>query len=460
MNDRLRVLVVEDQPAVAKALSLLLDLHDVPHVVAGSAAAALSVASAEPLAAVVQDMNFAPGETSGAAGVELFHRLRALDPGLPVFLLTAWASLETAVDLVRQGAADYVQKPWDDAKLVAALAAVVDSRSAAVSAGRERRELARSRAEIARDHDLRGLVYESPAMHRALSLALQIAGSDAPVLMTGPSGAGKERIAEIVQANSRRAAGPFVKVNVGAIPAELMEAELFGAEPGAYTGLKGRRVGHFEAADGGTLFLDEIDSLPLQGQVKLLRVVQSGELMRLGSSRSQHVDVRVLSASNAALDVAMAEGRFREDLYFRLAVLEIRVPGLAERGEDVLPLARHFLSRFAAERGEPMRLSRAAEGALLAHAWPGNVRELENRVRRACLVAPRTEIDAADLGLAPGEPPPPLSADEQEGRDELLRRLAAEEGNVSRVADGMGISRQALYRRMARLGIELERRPR
>jgi DNA-binding NtrC family response regulator len=460
MPDRLRVLIVEDQPAVGKALSLLLDVHDVAHVVTTSPAEALAVARGEPLAAVVQDMNFAPGETSGAAGVELFHQLREIDPSLPVFLLTAWASLETAVDLVRQGAADYVQKPWDDARLVAALAAVVDARSAAAEHGRQRHELARARAELGRAHDLRGLVYESPAMHRAVALALQIAGSDAPVLLTGPSGAGKERVAEIIQGESRRAGGPFVRVNVGAIPAELMEAELFGAEPGAYTGLRSRRVGHFEAADGGTLFLDEIDSLPLAGQVKLLRVVQSGELMRLGSSRAQRVDVRVISATNAALETAMAQGRFREDLYFRLNVLEIRVPGLAERREDVLPLARHFLSRFAAERGEPLRLSAAAEGALLAHAWPGNVRELENRVRRACLVAARAEIEASDLGLAPGEPPPPLSSGEQAERDDLLGQLAAAEGNVSRVAEALGISRQALYRRMARLGIELERRPR
>jgi DNA-binding NtrC family response regulator len=462
MPERLRVLIVDDQPPVVKALSVLFDLNDLPHVVATTPEAALEVARAEPLAAVVQDMNFQPHETSGEGGVALFRRLREIDPALPVFLLTAWASLQTAVELVREGAADYLQKPWDDAKLVESLRGVVDARSAALAGERERRELAASRAALASSHDLRGLVYESAAMHRAVSLALHVAPSDAPVLLTGPSGAGKERIAEIVQANSRRRGGPFVRVNVGAIPAELMEAELFGAEPGAYTGLRGRRVGHFEAADGGTLFLDEIDSLPLAGQVKLLRVLQSGELQRLGSSRPHQVDVRVLSATNSPLEAAMHAGRFRQDLYFRLNVLEIQVPGLAERRPDVLPLARHFLTRFAAERGEPMRLSAAAEGALLAHSWPGNVRELENRVRRACLVAPRTEIAPADLGLAGGEPPAPpqLAPGEQAEREELLRLLAAEVGNVSRVAEALGITRQALYRRMARLGVELERRPR
>jgi len=462
MDNRLRVLIVDDQPAVARALSVLLDIHDIPNVVAATPEEALAVAEGEVLGAVLQDMNFVPNETSGRAGVDLFRRLRDHDPGVPIFLLTAWASLETAVELVREGAVDYVQKPWDDAKLVATLQALLRTRAAAVVDERHRGELSAARATLAREHDLRGLVYASLALHRAVALAIQVAPSDAPVLITGPSGAGKERVAEIIQANSRRRGAPFVRVNVGAIPAELMEAELFGAEAGAYTGLKGRRVGHFEAADGGTLFLDEIDSLPLAGQVKLLRVLQGGELLRLGSSRAQRVDVRVLSATNAALPKAIAEGRFREDLYFRLDVVEIRVPGLAERPEDVLPLARHFLTTFAAERGEPLRLSAAAEGALLGHPWPGNVRELENRIRRASLLATGVEIGVADLGLGAGtgEAPPPLSPDAEGERAELLSLLAGDEGNVSRVADRLGISRQALYRRMARLGIELERRPR
>jgi DNA-binding NtrC family response regulator len=458
----MRVLIVDDQPAVARALSVLFDLHDIPNVVAATPGEALAVASGEPLGAVVQDMNFSPNETSGRDGVELFRRLRERDPALPIFLITAWASLETAVELVREGAADYVQKPWDDAKLVATLQGLVRAREAALVGDRQRVELGAARAALERDHDLRGLVYASPALHRALTLALQVAPSDAPVLFTGPSGAGKERVAEIVQANSPRRTAAFVRVNVGAIPAELMEAELFGAEAGAYTGLKGRRIGHFEAADGGTLFLDEIDSLPLAGQVKLLRVLQGGELLRLGSSRAQKVDVRVLSATNASLPKAIAEGRFREDLYFRLDVVEIRVPGLAERPEDVLPLARHFVATFAAERGEPLRMSAAAEAALLAHAWPGNVRELENRIRRASLLATGVEVTPGDLGLveSDAEAPAPLSPLAELERAELLRAIAAEDGNVSRVADRLGISRQALYRRMARLGIELERRPR
>jgi DNA-binding NtrC family response regulator len=461
MTAALRVLIVDDQAAVARALAVLLDVHDIPHVVASTPEEALRIAAREPLGAVLQDMNFAPSETSGRAGVELFRRLRERDPGLPIFLLTAWASLETAVELVREGAVDYVQKPWDDAKLVATLQGLLRARAGIVAGEHERRELAAARAELQRTHDLCGLVYASPAMHRAVTLALQVAPSDAPVLISGPSGAGKERIAEIVQANSRRRDAPFVRVNVGAIPAELMEAELFGAEAGAYTGARGRRSGHFETADGGTLFLDEIDSLPLAGQVKLLRVLSGGELLRLGSSRAQRVDVRVISATNAALPRAIAEGRFREDLYFRLDVVEIAVPPLAERREDVLPLARHFLAAFAAERGQPLRLAAAAEAALLAHAWSGNVRELENRVRRASLLVAGSEVTPADLGLgASAAASKPLAPDDEAERAELVALLQAEEGNVSRVADRLGISRQALYRRMARLDIELERRPR
>ncbi|HEV8242097.1 MAG TPA: sigma 54-interacting transcriptional regulator, partial [Thermoanaerobaculia bacterium] len=234
MAERLRVLIVDDQPAVARALSVLFDIHDIPNVVAGTPEEAMEVAAGEVLGAVVQDMNFAPNETSGRAGVELFRKLRDHDPGVPIFLITAWASLETAVELVREGAVDYVQKPWDDAKLVATLQALLRTRAAAVVDTRSRGELAAARAALAREHDLRGLVYASPALHRAVALAIQVAPSDAPVLLTGPSGAGKERIAEIVQANSRRRDAPFVRVNVGASPAELMEAELFGAEAGAY----------------------------------------------------------------------------------------------------------------------------------------------------------------------------------------------------------------------------------
>ena len=253
-------------------------------------------------------MNFRPGATSGDEGVALFRAIRKADPELPVLLMTAWTSLETAVALVREGADDYLGKPWDDAKLVSSVRNLLQAARARGESARRRTERSASRAELAARYDLRGLVYESDAMHRVVSLAVKIAAADVPVLVTGPNGAGKEKLAEIVQANSRGAAGPFVKVNVGALPDELLESELFGAEAGAYTGASRPRPGRFEAADGGTLFLDEIGTLPLDGQVKLLRVLQSGEFERLGSNQTRRVDVRVIGATNTDLPQAIREG--------------------------------------------------------------------------------------------------------------------------------------------------------
>ena len=460
MTDKLRVLVVDDQPAVVTALAVLFDLHDIPNCGAGSPAEACRLAAAETLGAVVMDMNFAPHVTSGEEGVELFNSLREIDPDLPIVVITAWASLEAAVDLVKAGAADYLEKPWQDDRLVGAVRNLVELRSVRQENRRLRAQFQQTRTELAEKHELSGIVYRSPAMHGVVSLAVSVANSAAPVLITGPSGSGKEMLAEIVQANSTRRDGPFVRVNVGAIPEELMESELFGAEAGAYTGITGRRIGHFETADQGTIFLDEIDGLSLAGQVKLLRVLQSGEFRRLGNSNALKADVRVISATNADLVAAVAEGRFREDLYYRLNVVELRVPSLAERADDVLPLARHFLEQYSPNAA--LELADGAANTLLDHEWPGNVRELENRIQRATVVADGESIRAVDLGI--GDPgrhlPHPLDDDDISERNRLLEVLDGHRGVVAHAADELGISRQALYRKMERLGIELERRPR
>ncbi|MEX1311530.1 MAG: sigma-54 dependent transcriptional regulator [Candidatus Sulfomarinibacteraceae bacterium] len=449
----LRVLVVDDQPAVVTALGVLFDLHGIPNVGVGSPDEARRIASGETLGAVVMDMNFSPHVTTGEEGVELFHALREIDPELPIVVITAWASLEAAVDLVKAGAADYLEKPWQDDSLLAAVRNLVELR-------RVRLENRRLRAGLSDGHDLCGIVYRSSAMHEVVSLAVSVADSPAPVLITGPSGSGKEKLAEIVQANSSRRHRPFVRVNVGAIPEELMESELFGAEAGAYTGITGRRIGHFETADGGTLFLDEIDGLSLSGQVKLLRVLQSGEFRRLGSSVARSVDARIISATNADLATEVAAGRFREDLFYRLNVVELRVPALAHRTDDVLPLARHFLERHACD--PPLELADDAARALCGHHWPGNVRELENRIQRASVVAAGGSINADDPGIGRTDHPrsTPVNDDDLAERDALLRALDQHGGVVAHAADELGISRQALYRRMARFGIELERRPR
>jgi DNA-binding NtrC family response regulator len=462
MTSTLRVLIIDDQAPVVKALQILLDIHGIPSIAAATPEEACRIAAGETLGAVIQDMNFTPNQTSGEEGAELFRALRRIDPQLPILLMTAWASLEAAVELIKQGASDYIEKPWNDEKLLASLTNLIELRRLEVENRQLRADLEGSHQELASAHDLCGIVYASAAMHRVVSLAVNVSGSDAPVMITGASGSGKERIAEIIQANSRRRSRPFIRVNVGAIPEELIESELFGAEAGAYTGIRQRRIGHFETADGGTLFLDEIDALSLAGQVKLLRVLQSGELQRLGSSQTRKVDVRIISASNARLREQIEDGVFREDLYYRLNVVELALPALANRRDDILPLAHHFLAHYAEQHCSGMpTLSTEAETALLDYSWPGNVRELENRIQRALVVSPAETISAEDLDLTGLEAEAePLSDADLAERELVLAALSRAHGVVAHAADELGISRQALYRRMARLEIELERRPR
>ena len=453
----MKVLVVEDQAAVAQALCVLLRLNDIPCASVATPAQALAALDGDEVGLVIQDMNFSPGATSGEEGMDLFRRLRARRPGLPVLVLTAWTSLETAVRMMKDGASDYMGKPWDDARLLAAVRALLETGAAA----RASAPLGRgSREELARRHDLRDIVYESEAMHRVVSLAVQVAAADVPVLITGPNGVGKEKLAEIVQANSGRKGRPFVKVNAGALPDELLESELFGAEAGAYTGAVRRRTGRFEAADGGTLFLDEIGNLSAAGQAKLLRVLQSGDFERLGSSETRQVDVRVLAATNADLRERLRQGSFRQDLFFRLNVIELAVPALRDRAEDVLPLAQRFLWQLAGPGQPPRRLTDTAREALRGHDWPGNVRELMNRVQRATLVASAPELTPEDLGFGDACALPAAMAGDVGERQQLERVLVESGGQVSRAAQRLGLSRQALYRRMEKLGISLERRPR
>ena len=440
------VLVIDDNPAVATALDVLFSLHDIDTVGADAPEAGLALLERGGIDLVIQDMNFRADTTSGEEGVALFRRIRERHPDMPVILLTAWTRLESAVDLVKAGAADYVGKPWDDHKMLASVNNLLElseaHRELAVRTGEERSR----RAALARQHDLRGLVYDDVASETVLALALQVARSELPVLVTGPNGAGKEKYAEIIHANSAVKSGPFVAVNCGALPHDLIEAELFGAEPGAYTGAGNKpRAGKFEAADGGTLFLDEIGTLPPAGQVKLLRVLETGRFQRLGSHAERSVKVRVVSATNADLPAMIAEGAFREDLYYRLNAIELRLPPLAKRPRDILPLARHFLP-------PGRQFSEAAERALLRHPWPGNVRELRNVVQRAALLSgDRIEPDA--LGLpSPGTTTAAHAGDEPD-RAAIEAALQRHQGVLAQAAAELGLSRQALYRRLDRLGI-------
>ncbi|MBL9014656.1 MAG: sigma-54-dependent Fis family transcriptional regulator [Myxococcales bacterium] len=455
----MKVLIVDDQRSICTALELLFEHHKIETLTASSPAEVLGLIAKEDVGVVVQDMNFTANKTSGEEGMALFRAIRALDGELPVILMTAYASIESVVTLIKEGAIDYFAKPWDDHKLVTTVKNLLALRELARENTRMRARSRRARQSVEVKHDLCGLVYSSEAMHAVVSLAVSVAPSDAPILITGPNGAGKEKLAEIVQANSRRRDKPFVKVNAGGLPDELLEAELFGAEPGAFTGATKQRVGRFEAAHGGTLFLDEIGNLSMVGQQKLLRVLQTGEFERLGSSTTRKVDVRIISATNVDLSKAIAKGTFREDLYFRLNVIELRVPPLADRTDEIIPLAERFLAKLAPEGQPPATLSPAARDVLLAYDWPGNVRELQNRMQRATLVCKDGTIEPGDLGLDESAAAP---ADEEldPERAATEEALVRAKGVVSKAAASLGLSRQALYRRMRRLDIVLERLPR
>jgi DNA-binding NtrC family response regulator len=439
------VLVIDDNPGVGTALEMLFGLHDITTLTAASPQAGLASLGAHQIDLVIADMNFSADTTSGQEGMALFRDIRARYPDMPVILLTAWTHLESAVQLVKAGAADYVAKPWDNDRLLSAVENLLELSESVREAARLHLEREQQRARLAKTYDLCGVVYASQAMASAVELACRVARADVPVLITGPNGSGKERIAAIVHANSAVHAGPFVAVNCGALPADLIEAELFGAEAGAFTGANRARVGRFESADGGTLFLDEIGNLPLPGQVKLLRVLESGQFEPLGSSRTRSTRVRVISATNAELPQMIRQGLFREDLYYRLNTIEIPLPALAARPADILPLAEHFL-------GPGLALGDDARHALLQHGWPGNVRELRNVLERARLLASAGEVKVADLNLPTLKGPGTLEEDGL-NRSAIEASLRAAGGNVSRAAASLGLSRQALYRRMERLGL-------
>jgi len=439
------VLVIDDNPAVAQALSLLFGLHDIRTLTAFTPQKGLALLTHERVDLVIADMNFSADTTSGEEGAALFRALRAPQPALPVIVRTAWTHLESAVQLVKAGAADYIGKPWDNDKLLATVENLLELAETTRERQRLQEEQRRRRERLAEQYDLCDIVFASDAMERVVELACRVARADVRVLITGPNGAGKERIAQIVHANSAIRSGPFVAVNCGAIPAELIEAELFGAEAGAYTGANRARTGRFEAANGGTLFLDEIGDLPLAGQVKLLRVLETGQFEMLGSSKTRTAQARILSATNADLPALIREGRFREDLYYRLNVIDIAVPPLAERPADILPLARHFL-------GAGLQLSEDAAAALQAHDWPGNVRELRNSIERAKLLARERVVAAADLNLPAVTRAAPRET-ENFSKEVLEATLREAGGNISRAAQSLGLSRQALYRRLERFNL-------
>jgi DNA-binding NtrC family response regulator len=441
-----RLLVVDDQADVLEALRLLGKSAGLDVRTATSPAAALALAETESFDVALIDLNYARDTTSGREGIDLLSRLRELDADLPVVVITAWGSVEGAVEAMRRGARDYVQKPWDNARLIATLRAQVELVGALRATRRLEAEAARGRGEA-----LPELVTESRAMAAVMRVLERIGPSEASVLVTGEHGTGKEVVARWLHAASPRAARAFVAVNAGGLGSGVLDSELFGHVRGAFTDAHADRTGCFELADGGTLFLDEIANMPAAQQAKLLRVLQIGEVTPVGSSRVRKTDVRVIAATNADIGAEVAAGRFREDLLYRLNTVEIRLPPLRERREDIARLAAIFL---AAQRRRATLAPESVE-ALLAHSWPGNVRELEHVIERAVLLAHGDVITVEDLALRGRDAPRKLedmTLDEVE-RYLIERALAAHGGNVSEAARALGLSRSALYRRLQSLGV-------
>jgi DNA-binding NtrC family response regulator len=448
-----RILVADDQPDVLEALRLLLKSEGYEVETAASPAGVLKALEGREFDALLIDLNYARDTTSGHEGLDLLARLQTLDNTLPVVVMTAWGSVELAVEAMRRGARDFIQKPWDNARLLAILRSQVEL-------SRALREGQRLEAEnrLLRAEAQPSIVAKSPAMQSVLALVQRVAPSDANVLITGEHGVGKEVVARSLHALSHRASKPMVIVNAGGIPEGVFESEFFGHVKGAFTDAKTDRAGRFELASGGTLFLDEIANVPLNQQAKFLRVIETGEVQRLGSSQTHRVDVRLLAATNADLREEVAAGRFREDLLFRLNTIEIHLPPLRERREDILPLAYSFLSQYSNRYRRPLSgFDYAAEQALKAYPWPGNVRELNHAIERAVLMAQGSTVSVRDLGLQPSEPATEhLEGMPLEEAERLLIRKALKrfQGNISQAAHSLGLSRSALYRRLERYGIK------
>ena len=448
-----RILIADDQPDVLEALRLLLKSEGYATEAVKSPAAALKAVEARDFALVLMDLNYARDTTSGAEGLELLQKLMALDATLPVVVMTAWASVDVAVEAMRRGARDFVTKPWDNPRLLAIVRNQIDLGSAVRAYRRLQQE-----TQLLRTGGKAGptLIAQSPAMRPVLDIIARVGPSDANVLITGENGTGKGLVAQALHNISVRAGKPFLSVNMGGLPEGIFESELFGHVRGAFTDAKADRAGRFELADGGTLFLDEIGNIPLSQQAKILRTIETGEFERVGSSRTFHANVRLVSATNSDLNAEVAAGKFRQDLLFRLNTIQLHLPPLRDRREDIELLAQHFLKAHVARYSKAITgFDPAALDAMRAYAWPGNVRELDHAVERGVLMAGSKIIRTPDLGLAAGNAAPRLDEMSIEEVEAFLikKTLARCDGNARKAAEELGLSRSAFYRRLEKYGL-------
>jgi DNA-binding NtrC family response regulator len=452
IDKAVRILIADDQPDVLEALRLLLKAEGYQiEAVTSPAAVAASLESRE-FDVLLMDLNYTRDTTSGQEGLDLLARIQSIDVMLPVIVMTAWGSVELAVEAMRRGARDFVQKPWDNARLLSILRTQID-----LSEALRKGQRLEAENRLLRADGRPRFIAESAAMQPVLQLISRVGPSDANVLITGEPGAGKEVVALTLHAISERASKPLVTVNAGGLAEGIFESELFGHVKGAFTDAKTDRVGRFELADGGTIFLDEIANVPFNLQAKLLRVLETGEMERVGSSRTKKVNARVLSATNAKLSEEIANNRFRQDLLFRLNTIEIHLPALRERKEDIPLLASHFLTTHAQRYRKRLNgFDQAAMQALVENSWQGNVRELNHVIERAVLMAQENVVKLRDLALRNvREGPARLEEMSLEEVEETLIRkaLAKYDGNISHAANALGLSRSALYRRLQRYGL-------
>lgn len=447
-----RVLIADDQPDVLEALRLLLKGEGYQIESASSPAGILTALEARDFDVVIMDLNYTRDTTSGEEGLDLLTRIQSVDGMLPIVVMTAWGSVDIAVEAMRRGARDFIQKPWDNARLMTIVSTQVE-----LSRALRRGQRLEAENRLLRTEGRPALIAESPAMQPVLQLIARVGPSDANILITGEPGTGKEVVAQTLHAVSSRSSRPMVTVNAGGLAEGVFESELFGHVKGAFTDAKADRVGRFELADGGTLFLDEIANVPMNLQSKMLRILEVGEMERVGSSKTRKVDVRVISATNAHLADEVANGRFRQDLLFRLNTIEIHLPALRERREDIPLLASHFLGTHARRYRKNLQgFDTAAMQALLDNPWQGNVRELNHVVERAVLMAQDNLVRVGDLALrSSSQSAPRLDEMSLEDVEAFLikKALARYSGNVSRAANALGLSRSALYRRLQRYGL-------